>query len=170
MLESGSQTAIIHRTVPAALAVLISDVIDLRDASHWFEVAMRKLRATLAVQGIDAVGPAGGVYSNAFFEDEQGLATVFIPTPSVVTATGRVGPETISAVELAMTVHAGSADGIDRAYGVLGAYVTKQALAVNGPIREHYFVDEHEMAEEPAWRTEVGWPITAITGRGSRPA
>jgi effector-binding domain-containing protein len=67
-----------------------------------------------------------------------------------------VAPE----IELAITVHLGPHSGeIDRAYGSLATYVTDHALAVEGPIREHYHVGPHETSEEAQWRTEIGWPI-----------
>ncbi len=65
----------------------------------------------------------------------------------------------VPAVELATTVHAGSHDDIDRAYGALAAYVAAHALAVDGPIREYYLVGRHDTPDDAAWRTEIGWPI-----------
>jgi effector-binding domain-containing protein len=62
-------------------------------------------------------------------------------------------------VELATVVHTGPHVGIDRAYGALGAYVTRHALAIDGPIREHYLVGPTDTNDESQWRTEVGWPI-----------
>ena len=56
-------------------------------------------------------------------------------------------------------VHAGPHTGIDRAYGALAAYVTRHALAVDGPIREYYLVGPTDTPDESAWRTEIGWPI-----------
>jgi len=68
-------------------------------------------------------------------------------------------PVVVPAVELATTVHDGPHADIDRAYGALGAYVTRHELAVEGPIREYYLVGQRETADESRWRTEIGWPI-----------
>jgi effector-binding domain-containing protein len=72
---------------------------------------------------------------------------------------GRVAPLAVPPVELATIVHTGSHADIDRAYGALGAYVTRHALAVEGPIREYYLVGPADTPDDSLWRTEVGWPI-----------
>jgi phospholipase C len=61
--------------------------------------------------------------------------------------------------ELATIIHTGPHADYDRSYGALGAYVTQQALAVDGPIRENYLIGPAETRDESLWRTEVGWPI-----------
>ena len=79
---------------------------------------------------------------------------------------GRVTSLVVPAVELATTVHTGTHNDIDRAYGALATYVTEHALAVDGPIREYYLVGQHETSDESEWRTEIGWPIF-LTGRAA---
>jgi len=46
----------------------------------------------------------------------------------------------IPAAELATIIHIGPHADYDRSYGALGAYVTRHALGVEGPIREYYLV------------------------------
>ncbi len=58
-----------------------------------------------------------------------------------------------------MITHAGSHQGIDRAYGELAGYVARHALAVDGPVREYYRISRHEAADGSRWRTEIGWPV-----------
>jgi DNA-binding transcriptional MerR regulator len=152
---------ITHRNVPSTLTAAISEVIDVRDASQWYQGALGELYATLSAQEIDASGPAGGMYSDELFADERGQATVFVPTASEVKPMGRVTSLTVPAIELATIVHPGSHEGVDRAYGALATYVTEHAMAVAGPIREYYLVDMHDTADSSAWRTEIGWPIFA---------
>lgn len=48
---------------------------------------------------------------------------------------------------------------IDLAYGSLATYVTRHALAVEGPLREYYLVGPQDTSDASAWRTEIGWPI-----------
>jgi len=70
-----------------------------------------------------------------------------------------------AAAELAVIVHAGTHDDVDRSYGALAAYVAEHALQVDGPIREYYVVGRRDTPDEKAWRTEICWPIfsTGIT-------
>jgi hypothetical protein len=65
----------------------------------------------------------------------------------------------IPAAELAVIEHRGSPGDVDRAYGILAAYVARHALAVAGPIREYYLVGQHDTPDTAQWRTEIGWPI-----------
>ena len=144
----------------ATPAAAVSEAIDVRDATGWYQGALGELHALLAAQKIAPTGPGGAIYANDLFTHERGEATVFVPCAEQVRATGRVSALVVPEVELALTTHLGPHNGeIDRAYGSLGAYVTEHALAVEGPIREYYLVGPHETIDEDQWRTDIGWPI-----------
>jgi DNA-binding transcriptional MerR regulator/effector-binding domain-containing protein len=151
--------AIEHRRMPAVSAAAVSEVIDVKVASIWYQGALGELYAILAAQQITPVGPAGGVYATEIFSEERGEATVFVPILDPVRATGRVIPLVVPEVELAVIVHLGGHADMDLAYGSLATYVTDHALAIQGPIREYYVIGPHEQVDESQWRTEVGWPI-----------
>jgi DNA-binding transcriptional MerR regulator len=152
-------TPVEHRSLEAAPAAAITQVVDVADALSWFQGALGELYATLAAQNVQAAGPAGGIFANELFSDERGRATIFVPCDGPVRPVGRVTPLVVPAAELATTVHAGPYDDIDRAYGSLATYATQHALAIDGPIREYYLVGLHDTADESRWRTEIGWPI-----------
>lgn len=148
-----------HRHLPATPAAAITETVDTADAIVWYQGALGELRAILAAQYLDPAGPAGGIFANELFADERGEATIFLPCTQAVRSMGRVAPMHVPPAELATVIHPGSHTGIDRAYGTLGAYVTRHALAVDGPIREYYLVGPADTDDETLWRTEVGWPI-----------
>ncbi|HEX4865208.1 MAG TPA: MerR family transcriptional regulator [Acidimicrobiales bacterium] len=149
-----------HRRIAAAPAAAVSEVIDVKDATGWYQGALGELHALLAAQKIAPTGSGGAIYANDLFTHERGEATVFVPCADKVRATGRVSALVVPEVELAVTTHLGPHGGeIDRAYGALGAYVAEHALAVDGPIREYYVVGPHETTDEDRWRTDIGWPI-----------
>jgi DNA-binding transcriptional MerR regulator len=150
-----------HRSIEATLTAAITEAVEVKDAATWYQGALGELYATLSAQGLEPSATAGGVFSNELFTVERGAATIFVPCASHVRPTGRVEPLVVSGVELATTVHNGAHNGIDRGYGALGSYVTRHALAVDGPLREYYLVDRHDTADATAWRTEIGWPIFA---------
>jgi DNA-binding transcriptional MerR regulator len=154
-----ASTPIAHRRVAATTAAAISDIVDLADAELWYYGALGELRATLAAQGAPVAAPAGGIYAAELFAEERGHATVFLPCDEPLRATGRVRGLRVPAVELATIVHAGPHSGLDRAYGALGSYVARHALAVDGPLREYYLVGPLDTVDQSAWRTEIGWPI-----------
>jgi DNA-binding transcriptional MerR regulator len=159
LVQPAKATPIHHRHQPETPAAAITQTVDRADALLWYQGALGELRATMAAQHIDAAGPAGGIFANELFADERGEATVFLPCTQPVRPMGRVSPLVVPPVDLATIVHSGSHKGIDRAYGALGSYVARHALAVDRPIREYYLVGPADTDDEALWRTEVGWPI-----------
>jgi DNA-binding transcriptional MerR regulator len=148
-----------RRKVDSVSAASITQVLRIEDTSSWFLGALGELHATLAAQRITSAGPAGGMFSSTLFSQARGEATVFIPCDAKLHSIGRVVPLIVPAVELATVVHKGPYANLDLAYGSLATYVTRHALAVEGPLREYYLVGPQETPEMSAWRTEIGWPI-----------
>jgi DNA-binding transcriptional MerR regulator len=161
--------AIEHRRMPATRAAAVSEVIDVKDASGWYQGALGELHALLAARKVAPVGPGGAIYANDLFSHARGQATVFVPCNETLRATGRVTALTVPEAELAVTTHVGTHNDVDLAYGSLAAYVTDHALGVEGPIREYYVIGPHETTDEDQWRTEIGWPIFRTGRTGNRP-
>jgi DNA-binding transcriptional MerR regulator len=158
-----------HRHASAVSAGAITQIVDRADVLAWYQGALGELHATLAAQHIPAAGPGGGIFQTEIFTDERGEATIFLPCQAPPRPTGRVTVLDVPAAELATVIHAGPHAGIDLAYGTLAAYVTSQALAVDGPLREYYLTGPTDTPRQDAWRTEIGWPIfeTAAPGSGA---
>jgi DNA-binding transcriptional MerR regulator len=156
-----------HLTVDATPAAAITSTIELAEASAWYNGAFGELYASLASQGVEPRGTAGGIFSTDLFAEDHGEATVFIPCDLTFRSTGRIEPLVIPAVELATTVHVGSHADIDRSYGDLATYVAEHAIGVEGPIREYYLVDRFSTDDEAEWRTKIGWPIFHTAGSGA---
>jgi effector-binding domain-containing protein len=135
------------------------------DLLAWYQGAMGEIRGTLSAQGVVASGPPGGIYAYELFTDERGDATLFFPVTCEVRPVGRVRPIWMPEAEMAVIVHNGSHDDLDRSYGALATYVSQHALAVDGLIREYYVVGPDD-GDESTWRTEICWPIFD-TARGA---
>ncbi|MDX6422126.1 MAG: hypothetical protein QOG28_6746, partial [Trebonia sp.] len=148
-----------HRHAAAVPAAAISEVVDRADALAWYQGALGELHATLTAQGVTATGPAGGIYATELFTEERGTATIFLPCQAPPRPMGRVAALDVSAADLATVIHEGPHAGIDLAYGTLASYVTRHALAVDGPVREYYLTSPADTPDQAAWRTEIGWPI-----------
>jgi hypothetical protein len=102
----------------AASSAPVSDVIEVKEATAWYQGALGELHALLVAQKTTPTGPGGAIYANGLFTHDRGEATVFVPCSETVRATGRVGALVVPEVELALTVHSGPHNGeIDRAYG-----------------------------------------------------
>ena len=127
---------------------------------------MGEIQGTLSAQHIVASGPPGGIYAYELFAEERGDATLFFPVSGEVRPVGRIDPISVSGAELAVIIHNGSHDDLDRSYGALATYVSEHALAVDGLIREYYLVGPPDTDDESTWKTEIGWPIFD-TARGA---
>ena len=154
-----AETPVMHRHADAVSAAAISEIVDRADALAWYQGALGELQATLTAQGVAASGPAGGIYATELFTEERGRATIFLPCQAPPRRMGRVAGLDVAAADLATVVHPGPHAGIDLAYGTLASYVTRHALAVDGPIREYYLTGPLDTHDQAAWRTEIGWPI-----------
>jgi DNA-binding transcriptional MerR regulator len=160
LLENPSLSAVIeHRRIPATQTAAITSTVEIGDLPAWYQGALGEIRGTLSAQGIVASGPPGGIYAYELFTEERGDATLFFPVTGEVRPVGRVGPIWVPGAELAVILHKGSHDDVDRSYGALATYVSEHAVAVDGLIREYYLVGPPETNDESTWRTEIGWPI-----------
>jgi DNA-binding transcriptional MerR regulator len=159
LLEHPSLSAVIeHRRIRATQTAAITSTVEIGDLPAWYQGAMGEIQGTLSAQGIVASGPPGGIYAYELFTEERGDATLFFPVTSEVRPVGRVEPIWVPGAELAIIVHNGSHDDVDRSYGALATYVSDHALAVDGLIREYYLVGPPD-DDESTWRTEICWPI-----------
>lgn len=156
--------AIQLRSVGPVPAAAITATVDAQDVAAWFQGALGELFATLAGQGLRESGPAGGVYADEIFTLHRGRATVFVPCDAPVRPLGRVAPLHIPPAELAVIEHTGPPSEVDRAYGTLATYVSRHALAIDGPLREYYLIGQRHTPDPTRWRTEVCWPIFRTTG------
>jgi len=157
--QDAARANISHRSVPATGAAAITAVVDNDELGPWYHGALGELHAAVTAQALMASGAPGGIYAEDLFSHERGQAAVFIPCAGTVRPVGRVEALTVPPAELAVIVHNGPHENIDRAYGALATHVTQHALAVEGPIREYYLSGQLNTPDKSAWRTEIGWPI-----------
>jgi DNA-binding transcriptional MerR regulator len=147
------------RRVPAQEVPAISATLDADEIPEWYSGAWAELRAVVA----EPLGALGGMYDNELFTEGRGHAVLYLP--GAIESRGRVGGLTLPAVELAVAVHPGNHNSVDVTYGRLGRWVTEHALAVAGPVREHYLCGPRDTPDETAWRTEIAWPVFSVAGR-----
>ena len=134
------------RRLPAVRAVAARAEVGFDDCGDWLTPALDDLRRSATDAGLAVAGPDGALYSDAFFEAGRGEVTAFVPLAGEADATLYLPAATV-----AVLVHDGPFDELDRAYGALGTAVAEMGLAAPGEIREQY-LDET--------RTEVCWPVS----------
>ena len=144
---------VVLRDLPATTVVAIAELVPFDGCTPWLDAAYAELHARLDASGVVPDGDDGALYAEAFFQDEGGEVTAFVPVhPDVVVpASGRVEVRELPAIRVAVMQHEGSFDELDQTYGRLGTWVSTQGIGAPGPIREHYPDDD---------RAEVCWPVT----------
>jgi DNA-binding transcriptional MerR regulator len=158
-----SRTAVEVRTIPAVTALAVREMVTPASAPAWGTDAYHSLAAALAAAGLSPAGSPGALFPAEFFEAERGELTLFIPVaqaaPAVHMPAGPVHWADIPAAEVAVMLHEGAPDDVDRTYGALGTAVAERAIGVDGPIREYYLVSFADTDDERDYRTEVCWPV-----------
>lgn len=146
-----------YRAVPATAAVGIVGQVSMTDVADWWAEAFVEIDA--AVAGAAGIGVRAALYSPEFFEADRGEVVAYRCVHRTLPARGRVQTLEVPAAELAVALHRGSFDDLDRTYAALGTHVAERELGVAGPIREHYLTSTVETNDEAAHRIEVCWPI-----------
>lgn len=159
LLDPSPPTIEVERILTEQCSVAaVSEMVDASHVLEWYSNAMAEIDAA----GVEATGPAGGLYDNELFTEGRGVMTVYVPTADVPSG-NRIRPMTLPPTELAVTVHHGPHDDIDVTYGALGVYVETNGLAIAGPVREVYAVGPRDTENSTLWRTEIGWPVFAAS-------
>jgi DNA-binding transcriptional MerR regulator/effector-binding domain-containing protein len=167
--EPAGAAAISYRTAPATWALAVSAVVTLDGLIAWWTAAFDELSDTLASAGVRPAGSRGALYPQDIFERERGEVVVFVPVAHSVPARGRAQSVLVPDAELAVAIHRGDHDNVDRTYGSLGRHVAEHALQVRTPVREYYLVGAEHTDDRRAWQTEIAWPIHRTPTQQSPP-
>jgi DNA-binding transcriptional MerR regulator/effector-binding domain-containing protein len=159
LLEGGTPPPIEHRDVAALVALTRRATVAPAAVAAWCAETYPLLHAALAAQGLEPSGPDGALYDRPFFEQSLGTVVAFVPTATAPAPAGDLVPGEVPAARLAVAVHVGAFEELDRTYGVLGTAVASAGLEAPGPIRERYLISPAESTDPGDWRTEVCWPI-----------
>lgn len=152
-----ARLAIERRELPPARALAVVEHVRGEDAVAWWMAAFTLLHRL--ARGVRS-GPDGALFPPAFFEDEKGEVTAFVPVRSApsVALPARVRELEIPGITAAVALHDGPFGDLDRTYGALGSWVLERAAGGDGPIRE-YYLPTGDPDDLLAHTTEVCWPV-----------
>jgi effector-binding domain-containing protein len=140
------RTAVVRGTVPTE---------KLRD---FFDSSFRALGAALSRQGVDAVGPAFGVFRGPL-GDSTDLEVGF-PVDAEIRPDGDVVPGSLPGGPVARLTHVGGYDALPASWDRLEAWMRARGLS---PAEAHWesYVTQPSPEMEPAdLRTLLVWPVT----------
>ncbi|MBW0105908.1 MerR family transcriptional regulator [Pseudonocardia sp. KRD-291] len=147
---------------PRAVVAAVRGTVARADVLGWYAGAAAELDAVLAAGGRVPTGPPGSLFDSALQTDDVGELAVYLPVGDPPRS-GRIAPLVLHETELAVAVHRGEHSDIDVTYGELGRWVDRHALAIAGPVHETYLVGPRDTPDPSGWRTEIGWPVLAIS-------
>ena len=127
----------------------------------WCGAAFGELWAAVADTGALVSGHGGGLFSAAFFAEDEGPVVAYVPVSAApASLPGRVEVVDVRGGDVLVATHAGPFSDLDRTYAIVGAAANDLGIAGDGAIREVYVVGP-EVTDDPLrFRTEVCWPIT----------
>ena len=146
-----------RRQLAPTRALAVVEHVRGEDAVAWWMGAFTLLHRL--ARGVRS-GPDGALFPQAFFADEEGEVTAFVPvrTAPAVALPARVRQLEIPGITAAVALHEGPFGDLDRTYGALGSWVLERAAGADGPIREYYLPtgDPDDLLQHT---TEVCWPV-----------
>jgi DNA-binding transcriptional MerR regulator len=159
LVRPGPASPVECRSVPATPAIGVQQIVERADLLVWWQGALGELHATVKTQHLHQTGPSGGLFVAEIFQQDRGLATMFIPVHGSARAIGRITELTIAPAELAVMRHNGSPADVDITWGELGSHTARHEISVEGPLREYYVCDAFDTPDASRWQTDLGWPI-----------
>ena len=142
--------------MPATTVLAIAEVVAFDDCPAWLEAAFAELHAALDAAGVRGHGPDGALYAEAFFQEEAGEVTAFVPIDHAdvagLTLPGRTTLAELPAGDVAVLPHEGSFDELDQTYGGSAPGSRRRPSAPPARSARHYPDDDH---------AEVCWPVTS---------
>ncbi|MEV0357457.1 MerR family transcriptional regulator [Nocardia sp. NPDC050697] len=168
LLAPGSRALPVeYRTTAAFPALTVTEGLARAEIGPWCGSAFALLYRTLAAAGVTPAGPGGATYSAAWFEEDAGAVTAYVPVPPGTGGPLPAAPDTHPAPVLAelpggrfaVAVHEGGFEDFDRSYGALGSHVAAHDTSLPEPIREIYLAGPDRIDDPAGYRTEICWPI-----------
>ncbi|MGW5718594.1 GyrI-like domain-containing protein [Amycolatopsis sp. NPDC003865] len=130
--------------------------LDVSEIGPWLGRQYGAVAEVLAAQGSAPAGPPFARYhheSEGRFRVEAGF-----PVATAIAPARGVHPSTLPGGPVVETVHAGSYDVIEPAYGALACWVHEHDGELAGAAWEVYLTSPEAQPDPGAWRTEVVQP------------
>jgi len=153
-LTAGPRLPVSYRRIGDLTALALSAVVGRAEIDAWCSDTYPQLYADATARNLRPVGPAGATYGDAFFTEERGDVTAYVPV-----APGSTDGRLIVGSRYAVALHEGVFTAFDQTYAALGSHVAEHDTVAPGPIREIYLAGPGDVADPSNYRTEVCWPI-----------
>lgn len=150
-----------HVTVielPAQTTLAVQDVVDSEAVLGWYAAARADLDAAVADSPV--TGPIGGRFAHELFTEGWGSVLAYTPC-SEGADHGRVERTVLPERTVAVVTHHGPHHDIDLSYAVLGSWVIREGIGIEGPVEEIYDAGPVDDPDPATWRTRLAWPVSS---------
>ncbi|UOX90639.1 GyrI-like domain-containing protein [Amycolatopsis sp. FBCC-B4732] len=131
--------------------------LDVSEIAAWLERQYGAIAKVLAAQGSVPSGPPFARYHHREAEGRFHVEAGF-PVTTVIEPADGVGPSTLPGGPVVETVHTGSYDTIEPAYGALACWVHEHDGELAGAAWEVYLTSPGARPDPGAWRTAIVQP------------
>jgi DNA-binding transcriptional MerR regulator/effector-binding domain-containing protein len=157
------QVLIAERELPRAITLSVAADVSRAELGAWWRDALQHLHAIATDVGAEPTGPAGGVYEDGLFTDDQGWARAYLPVQNTARISGLECRYELPAGRYAVASYDGPHSDADRVYAALGTYAAESGRDAPGPVREHYLTGLLDTPDQSEWHTEICWPLAEPT-------
>lgn len=146
---------IIHTTRLVSAVISITVLRERIREVMW--PGLEELRATIAAQGIDVIGPW---FTHHWRTDPEVFDfEICVPVAAPVVAVGRMKPSEWPAMRVARTVYSGPFEGLSDAWGEFGDWIDAGGYKRAADLWERYLVGPETSPDPANWRTELTRPL-----------
>jgi DNA-binding transcriptional MerR regulator/effector-binding domain-containing protein len=157
--------ALVHERHQDAVPILWTGTnVHENGLADFFAAAYPRLFEAVGAMSLTPAGPPGARYPGDTWEPDDVRVEAFVPLASPPRSAAAlpdgISSDHLAAGRLAVVLHAGSFDTMDRSYAALGGWIVTNGRTPAGVLQELYLVDVTANPDPSAWRTEIGWPVT----------
>ena len=145
-------------TVEPATTAVVRGTVSLTAIRDFFDRSFTELGEAMGAQGVEATGPAFGLYRG--MPDETLNLEVGFPTDRAVEPHGSAEAGELPGGRVARVVHAGSFEGLAEAWQRLGGWIAGQGLTPSETYWEFYVTEPSPDMDPAELRTELNWLLT----------
>jgi DNA-binding transcriptional MerR regulator len=160
LADPGSVTrlGVTERVLPPSTVLTVRGEVAPDMFAAFFDEAYARLFDTLARSGRQPAGPPGALFP-VEYRDDPSPVTAYVPVGGGLLP----GTTRLPGGRYAVATFVGPYSAMAAGYQALGAWLAGTGLAIGEPVREDYLIGPGDGVPESEYRTEIGWPVRAIT-------
>lgn len=143
--------------LPEQAVAVLPLLVPRHDIRHAMVAGRAELKAALAQQGVEPVGP--WVSHHLRLDRQVFDFEIALPIASPFTAQGRARAGSLPAIRAARGVYCGPYEGLANAWQAFDDWILAQGWIPGPGLREYYLTGPDSQAAPQDWRTQLVRPV-----------